>query len=609
MKFAGFLALLATAVIPQAIGQGWDTTGNNLLQGTYYFREVIWIIGDNAGDLSRAIAIYGTMAFDGNGKYSLSSQVMDSDAGTPQNFSASGTYSIAASGYGFLSNPLSTAGDSIYGSVSRGIFTGSSTEAGVNDLFIAAQLASPAPTNPSFQGTYSMVDVDLPSGVPSDTRDIQFVLNAAGNGTIGTVQATGYIGGRGSSVVTQNISGVKYFFSNGGANISFGGTLSNSNLIAGTKYLYFSADGNFVFGGSPTGFDMIAGVRSPSASPTFGGLYYQAGVIQDESQLANGSGDLETFYGSLKANGGVLLAHQRLLSLSNKNPFDLTYSDSYTLKSDGTYDDASNHYVFGAGGAIRIGLGKNPSIGINVAVQAPGFNASGVFIDPTGVVNAASSSLFTSGVAPGELISIYGANLASATLADGTFPFTLGGVQVLVNNRPAPIYSISAGQISAVIPFATTELTASIQVNNNGAPSNTVTEFVNLTAPGVFTMPSGGIGNAAALHADNSLVTSTKPAQVGETVSVFVTGLGAVTPGVADGAPGPSNPLSVTSNPITVFIGGKTATTTFTGLAPQLVGLYQINVQVPAGVTAGNALLEIAGPDYDTLQAVLPIGQ
>ena len=122
----------------------------------------------------------------------------------------------------------------------------------------------------------------------------------------------------------------------------------------------------------------------------------------------------------------------------------------------------NNHYIFGAGGAIRIGVGKNPSIGLNVALQAPGFNGSGVFIDPTGIVNAASSALFTAGVAPGELISIYGANLASAVLSDANFPATLGGVQVLINNRPAPIFTVSPNQISAVVPFATTEQIASI---------------------------------------------------------------------------------------------------------------------------------------------------
>jgi len=592
------LALIALLFAALAGAQTFDTSGNNLLQGTSYFRQVIWLVADGSGSLGRAISFYGTINFDGNGKYTINNAaVFDSNAGFPQSFSVAGTYSISASGFGFLSHPLSS-GDSVYGLVSRGIFIGSSTESGTNDLFISAPLANPLPGNGSFSGAYSMADVDYSSGIPTGSRDSQFQLNADGNGNLGTVQASGYIAARGTTGIAQTLTGVKYFFSNGGANVNFGGTLSSTNLIAGTKYLYFSADGEFVFGGSPTAWDMIVGVRSRGTAPAYGGLYYQAGVYQDESGLASGFGDLNSFFGSFKANAGTLLAHQRLLSLLQNNPIDSTYSDSYTLKGDGTYDDVDNHYVFGAGGAIRIGVGKNPSIGLNIALQAPSFNPSGVFIDPTGILNAASSALFTAGVAPGELISIYGTTLA---------PATLDGVQVLVNSRPAPIVSVSPTQISAIIPFATTEQVASIQVINNGIPSNTVTVFTNATAPGVFTQPAGGIGYAAALHSDFSVVTPSKPAQIGEAISIFLTGLGAVTPAVADGSPGPSSPLSTASNPVSVFIGGKQASGTFAGLAPQLIGLYQINVTIPSGISSGNATLEILGPDFFTSQAYIPI--
>jgi hypothetical protein len=121
MKLAGAVLLFAAAVGPGAVAQTWDTSGNSLLQGTYYFREVIWIVGDTSGNFSDALALYGNIIFDGNGGYTLSnSQVLDGAAGTLQTLSKTGTYSISASGYGFLSHPIST-GDSVYGLVSRGI--------------------------------------------------------------------------------------------------------------------------------------------------------------------------------------------------------------------------------------------------------------------------------------------------------------------------------------------------------------------------------------------------------------------------------------------------------------------------------------------------------
>src|SRR5579872_606381 len=122
MKIARLLLLFATAALWPAVAQNWDNSGNAMLSGTYYFREVYYIIGDQAGDFSRALALYNTVTFDGNGHYSMNAVLADSNAGSLQSGTIAGTYSIAASGYGFISNPLST-GDLIFGLVSQsGIF-------------------------------------------------------------------------------------------------------------------------------------------------------------------------------------------------------------------------------------------------------------------------------------------------------------------------------------------------------------------------------------------------------------------------------------------------------------------------------------------------------
>jgi len=165
---------------------------------------------------------------------------------------------------------------------------------------------------------------------------------------------------------------------------------------------------------------------------------------------------------------------------------------------------------------------------------------------------------------------------------------------------------VSPGQIQVLVPYAVGSTIARIQVNNNGALSNAVTEFVNLTAPGVFTNPSGGVGYGIALHGDYSFVTPQSPAQVGETVSVYLTGLGTTDPMVPDGAAGPAS--SQTNNTITADIGGLAATVTYSGLAPQWAGLYQINVTVPSGVTAGDNSLDISGPDSYAAEALIPVG-
>src|SRR5947209_8760786 len=135
--------LLGAALSPAQTTPAFDSSGNKLLNGVYYMREVVYLIGDQTGALSRAVSLYGNISFDGAGNYTITSQpILDSNAGRVSSLSITGTYSIAASGYGFMSSPVSK-GDFVYGLVSNGIFIGSSTESSFNDLLVAAPLASP----------------------------------------------------------------------------------------------------------------------------------------------------------------------------------------------------------------------------------------------------------------------------------------------------------------------------------------------------------------------------------------------------------------------------------------------------------------------------------
>ncbi|HEV2447019.1 MAG TPA: IPT/TIG domain-containing protein [Candidatus Sulfopaludibacter sp.] len=609
-----FLFFFAAAVLP-TVAQTWDSSGNGMLNGTYYFRQVLYVVGDNYGDLNDAVAMYDQVAFDGNGHYTMTG-VHEADAqGYLQTNNFSGTYSISASGYGFISNPLST-GDYIYGLVSQsGVFVGSSTEAAFNDLFIAAPAPASSAAATAFKGSFTLAGVDL-SGAVQQLYGVQYALgtmcqlNPDGAGNLGSINITGYAGLGGSSVYTQLATSVKYVISNGAVNIGFP-TSPSATLISGQEYLYISPDGNFLFGGSPVGFDFFVGVRNPAGAPTFGGLYYQAGVDEDTSTLATGgSGLLDTYYGSLQAGGGVIVDHQRQTDVFFAYPEGYTYSDTYSVKSDGTYSNGVMKYVVGPGGAVRIGSGIGPYLGINVALAAPAPAGTGVYINPQGIVNGASFAPFTAGVSPGELITIYGSNLAPGTQVASAIPFptTLAGVQVSINNLAAPLYYVTPGQIAAIVPYGVGKSIANIQVVNNNTPSNTVSAYINLTTPGVFTAAQTGLGDGAVLHADFTPVTAKSPAQIGETVLVYLTGLGAVNPAISDGSAGPANPLSNTANTITAGISGVTATVTYAGLAPQLAGLYQVNVTIPAGVTAGENTIDISGPDSYASAASILIG-
>jgi uncharacterized protein (TIGR03437 family) len=601
------LLFLFAGLIGQAIAQSLDNSGNGMLNGTYYFRQVLYTSNDTA-------SLYGNISFDGNGNYSINGSVCDSNNGcnpsAPVAFTHTGTYVIGASGFGYITSPGISA-DLVYGMVSKGIFIGSSTEDATNrDFFIAAPVSSTPATNSTFQGAYWISYTDPVANIRNPTAaavDALFQANPNGQGNLGTINASGYFEATAGSASTlsQTLTGVRYAFSNGAANVTFGG--NGKTLLPTNALMYISPDGNFVFGGAYNLFDFFVGVRATSGMPNFNGLYYQAGIDSDLQQF-------DAYYGSFNAiSGNTFLEHQRLSGGS-----DVSFFDTYSLNPDGTYDDQnlSQHYVFGESGAIRIGFGQsysgqNPILGISVALAAPSFSGPGVYLNPTGVLNAGSSSPFTAHLSPGEFISLYGTGLASGNASASSLPLPtkLGGVQVMINGRPAPLSSVSPGQINAVVPYFT-ESIAQIQVISNNASSNIVTELMNLTSPGIFTYsPTGGTGDAAALHSNYSVVSSTSPALAGETIQVYVSGLGAVTPAVADGAPGSgTSPYNTTTNPIQAYIGGTAANSTFSGLAPGFAGVYQMNITVPTGLTAGDYYLEIQGPDSDTVEAGIPIG-
>jgi uncharacterized protein (TIGR03437 family) len=141
------------------------------------------------------------------------------------------------------------------------------------------------------------------------------------------------------------------------------------------------------------------------------------------------------------------------------------------------------------------------------------------------------------------------------------------------------------------------------------------------SAPGVFSQTTNGIGFASALHAaTGTLINMNSPAQPGEYISLYLTGLGTVTPSITDGALGPISTLSVADiypNNLSVYFNdytngtlGNLGTIQFAGLAPGLAGLYQINVQVPTtGLGAGdNVYVELVTDYADINQIQIPYG-
>ena len=165
-----------------------------------------------------------------------------------------------------------------------------------------------------------------------------------------------------------------------------------------------------------------------------------------------------------------------------------------------------------------------------------------------------------------------------------------------------------------MVPFSVTGSTATVVVTVNGTKSNSVDVPLSATAPGVYSWTSNGLGEGIVAHALTAVkVDQANPAKVGEYVTVYLTGLGAVTPPVAEGDPAPLSPLSKANawlnGPFAVYVEGvPCADINFAGLTPTLGSVYVVNCKIP-GVAAGLRSLAVQTLDGFTDMVNLYVSQ
>ncbi len=189
-------------------------------------------------------------------------------------------------------------------------------------------------------------------------------------------------------------------------------------------------------------------------------------------------------------------------------------------------------------------------------------------------------------------------------------PTQLADVTVLVNGIAAPLLSVAyvngENQISFQTPFETDtgQGAVTIEVQNDGNSVATITADSYTEDPGIFVYNGYGL---AIRNADGSIITASNPANPGDILVLYATGLGPVSVNVPDGEAGPSDPPADTVDPFQAMIAGEQCTVLFSGLAPGFAGLYQLNLVLPSDLPAGDLDMQISTPYANSGIVKLPV--
>lgn len=234
------------------------------------------------------------------------------------------------------------------------------------------------------------------------------------------------------------------------------------------------------------------------------------------------------------------------------------------------------------------------------------------FLKPAAVVNAATFQA-TVPVAPGGLATLFSNGLTSEKVVINATTWPLNAVdrQLVINEQQAaPLYYIDGNQVNFQVPSNSPagQNRIAVRVTSTGELVAGGSLLVASASPGLFTASQNGSGQALVLNQDNTINASSNPANQGSIIVLYGTGQGQVSPAVPDGTAAPAGgPLSNTvavptsdqrtclnSQPSMCVVFGPSALgdVKYSGLAPGYIGLWQINVLVPSGVT-GNVAVRV----------------
>ena len=376
----------------------------------------------------------------------------------------------------------------------------------------------------------------------------------------------------------------------GDGGVSTGALLNNPTavLLDAAGNLYISDSGNSAIRMVNTS-GIISTVVGVGPCMTFSSCNSADGGPDLQAQLNNPKGI------ALDSSGNLYIADtdNSVIRMVNATGIITTIAGTGTPGSSGNLGLATSAELnFPSGVAVRGGnvyiadAGNNAIRLLTPALQVPTIGSGGV-------VNGAS---YTAPVVPGSVAAVFGTFYLTSTSIDTALPLETSLENLsfqFSGGTAAPLYFVSGPQVNLQVPWELAgQTTATLAATLNSTAGATQTVTVAPAAPAIFTINESGTGQGAIQDSSYRLVDASNPATPGTTtILIYCTGLGAVSANQpATGAAASTTALAPTVTLPTVTIGGVTATPSFSGLAPGYVGLYQVNVPVPATVAAGSAV-------------------
>lgn len=449
------------------------------------------------------------------------------------------------------------------------------------------------------------------------------ITTVAGNGT------SGFSGDGGPAISAQlaNVSGVA-FDANGNMyladrsngrirKVTVGGIIST---IAGTGVAGFSGDGGpaanaQLYTPNSVAFDAAGNLYSADSSNNAIRKITPAGIISSVVGAGSTSFGFSGDGGpassaqvndpqsvAIDAAGNLFIAdedNQRVRMISSSGIIS-------TLAGDGT-----KNYAGDGGPAVNaefnlpegIAVGPNGTVYVvdsgNHRIRAliPAVSTQLPSITAGGVVSASAFGEFNA-ISPGDWIEIYGTNLASGTTTwagsnfnGNTAPTSLNGTTVTIGSASAFVEYADPGHVNVQVPSNVATGSQPLIVTTGVGASAPYTVTVNATEPGLLAPPTfiiGKVNYVAALFSDGATYVlppgaiagvASRRAHAGDVITLYGVGFGPVTPSIAAGQIVQQSNALTTS--LQISFAGTAAATTYAGLAPGAVGLYQFNLTVP----------------------------